>query len=372
MANICIISTVHPTFDTRIFEKQAKSLVEAGHSVDYFTPHETTETVDGVNIIPMTKPRNRIHRFLLPFVIPFQLKKSKYDVYHVHDPELIVSGLILEYISKASVIADIHEDYRLTLKDRPWIWSPLRPIVYKLFDKSEPFLLKRLTGVILASDDFLGHYDHHPQVKIIKNYPRLKWISDASTSVEYDLHLVFVGEITKHKSVIPVIKALENIPEDISIKFDICGRASNQDIDEKIQKYSDINQNIAYHGWIPHHKVMDICASTDFGIVPLSDKYSNGYFAAYRSRKVFEYLASNNGILVPNFGNWPELVENYNIGISLDVNDQEAIKEVLIELAKSRNSINQYKQNGREVVIEEFNWESQQSTLVSFYDNVLS
>jgi len=39
-ANVCILTTVHPLFDTRIFHKEAKALVKAGYDVTLIVQHE--------------------------------------------------------------------------------------------------------------------------------------------------------------------------------------------------------------------------------------------------------------------------------------------------------------------------------------------
>jgi len=40
---VCILTTVHPAFDTRIFHKQAKTLVRAGYDVTLIAQHDKNE-----------------------------------------------------------------------------------------------------------------------------------------------------------------------------------------------------------------------------------------------------------------------------------------------------------------------------------------
>ena len=50
MKKVCILTSVHPPFDTRIFHKQAKSLVKSGYDVTLIVQHDRNEVVDGVKI----------------------------------------------------------------------------------------------------------------------------------------------------------------------------------------------------------------------------------------------------------------------------------------------------------------------------------
>ena len=59
MPKVCILTSVHPPFDTRIFHKEAKSLVKAGYDVMLIAQHDKEETVDEIRIVPLSKPKNR-------------------------------------------------------------------------------------------------------------------------------------------------------------------------------------------------------------------------------------------------------------------------------------------------------------------------
>jgi len=62
MKKICILTSVHPALDVRIFYKEAKTLVRAGYDVVLVAQHDKEEIIEGIKIIPLPKPKNRFFR----------------------------------------------------------------------------------------------------------------------------------------------------------------------------------------------------------------------------------------------------------------------------------------------------------------------
>ena len=109
---VCILTSVHSVSDTRIFHKQAKTLLQAGYDVTLIVQHDREEMVAGVKILPLEKPSNRLSRMLgTSWQVWRKAVKQKADIYHFHDPELIPVGLLLKSQGK-KVIYDVQGEKR--------------------------------------------------------------------------------------------------------------------------------------------------------------------------------------------------------------------------------------------------------------------
>jgi len=166
---VCMITTVHNPFDTRIFHKEAKTLIKAGYEVSLIAQHNKNEVIDGINIIALPRHKNRFSRiFLLGWKAYKLALQQNSDVYHFHDPEFLPWASRLMKKTKAKVIYDIHEDYITSIKQKKYIPFILRDIISKIFDYLEKGYSKKLVK-ILAEKYYQKRF---PDGYTILNYPQ--------------------------------------------------------------------------------------------------------------------------------------------------------------------------------------------------------
>ncbi|MCK5108740.1 MAG: hypothetical protein KAR25_03530, partial [Methanosarcinales archaeon] len=84
---ICMLTTVHQPYDTRVFHKEAKSLAKV-HNVVLIAPDEekVDKEVDGVRIITVKKPGNKVFHPITMWRVFKAGFKQDCDVYHCHEP----------------------------------------------------------------------------------------------------------------------------------------------------------------------------------------------------------------------------------------------------------------------------------------------
>ncbi|MCP4149683.1 MAG: glycosyltransferase family 4 protein, partial [bacterium] len=117
---VCHLTSVHPSRDTRILYKECQSLAAAGYDVTLIAKNEKKEeNVEGVKINSFPHIKNRILRVLMSPLRMYRIAvKQKANIYHFHDPELLITGLLLRIFTRSKVIYDIHEDYAKNIIDR--------------------------------------------------------------------------------------------------------------------------------------------------------------------------------------------------------------------------------------------------------------
>src|SRR5512137_1306313 len=94
---VCHLSTVHSVSDDRIFYKECVSLARHGFSVTFAVPHNRDEVRSGVQIVALKEYSCRLARVVIGSWRAFRKAiKTKAQLIHFHDPELIPVGFLLK------------------------------------------------------------------------------------------------------------------------------------------------------------------------------------------------------------------------------------------------------------------------------------
>ncbi|MDD3112532.1 MAG: glycosyltransferase WbuB, partial [Methanofollis liminatans] len=109
---VCILTTVHPPYNTRVFHKEAMSIAKV-HDVIEIAPfnEQITDKVNRVKITTIKKPKQKIFHPLTILKIFKTGLDVDCDVYHCFEPISLFVCLLIKIIKNKKVIYDGHEHY---------------------------------------------------------------------------------------------------------------------------------------------------------------------------------------------------------------------------------------------------------------------
>ena len=170
MVRICQVSSVHTTFDTRIFHKVCLSLAKR-YEVYYVSANAETQCVSGVNIVGVDLPASRIKRNLKLGRVFRTLCSINADIYQFHDPELIPIGLKMKKRGK-KVIFDSHEDIPQQLLWKEYIPHIFKKAISKIYEKYEQRALKKYDALISVTPSIVDRLlKINAKTIMVTNYP---------------------------------------------------------------------------------------------------------------------------------------------------------------------------------------------------------
>lgn len=363
---VCHITTAHSPSSNRIFHKQIKTLVNAGYDAIFIVQNDKNEKVDGAHIIALPKAKNRIHRMLwLPWKSLVLALKQKALIYHFHDPELIVIGLILKLLKK-KVIYDAHEDVPRQILSKTYAIKPLRKVVAWMAERIENFAARRF-DIVVAATPFIR--DRFLRVRCssldINNYPILSefFISDSFWSNK-EYAVCYIGAIDSYRGLFEMVDAV--------------GRTScNLLLAGHFASTGERARALPMPGWshveelghVSRSEVKNILSRSLAGLVcyhPVPNHIDA------QPTKMFEYMCAGIPVIASDFPLWKKFIEDNKCGICIDPLNPSAISEAISWIAHHCDEARNMGRNGLQSMKEKYSWESEQKKLILIYESLLS
>jgi glycosyltransferase involved in cell wall biosynthesis len=370
---VCFI-TLHPPFDQRIFHKECKTLYQAGYNVSLIVPLDEEKTIDGIKLIALPQYHSRLAKFLLlPFMSFFIGIKHSAQVYHLHDPPLIIPGLLLKLFGK-KIIYDVHEDFPKRLLIRQWIPSRLRPFAARMARLGEQFSSIFFDAIITASY-IPEHLKRHKRVCTIQNYPLLSYFNFKEKELENIpkeenvsiFRVIYAGGLSPDRGIHKMVEAMEYLKE-AQVELILCGRFSSAAYEREVRSLNGF-QRVKFLGWLNHKEIPSVLSRANAALhIPLFPMQESGELPV----KIFEYMAAGLPIISSNFPLLKNIIEEHNCGICVDPTNSKEIAEAIKYLFHNPEKAQKMGENGREVVIKKYNWEQESKKLLKLYEELLS
>ncbi|MFC1870792.1 glycosyltransferase family 4 protein [Chloroflexota bacterium] len=368
---VCILTSVHEPFDTRIFHKQAKSLLKAGYDVTLIAQHNKAEIVDGVKIVALPKSKNRLRRILGTWRV-FQLAlKQRAEFYHFHDPELIPIAVLLKLFSNGKVIHDVHENVKHDILTKSWLPRTVRGFLSLMYQLMEKAGLPFFDENIIAEDSYIENYRKQNNILALRNYPMLSF-SKSSSEVKYSRPtLIYVGRITQPRGMWELVESIRLLkPKYDNILLSLVGLINPVSLEEQLgkllQQFS-LQQNVQLVGKVKHDEIYAILPRCHIGMAIL---HPIPNYLESLPTKLFEYMAAGLPVVASNFPLWKDIVEGNNCGVTVDPLNSNEIAKAVEYLIEHSYEARKMGQNGRNAVIEKYNWETESRKLLDLYKDL--
>lgn len=369
MIHICHITSAHRRYDERVFFKECISLANAGYDVTLLVADGKPDEIrNGVKIVSATDiPKSRFQRIIKSSNVMYK-KALKVDaeIYHLHDPELLPLARKLLKENK-KVIFDSHEDVCGQISGKKWIPIFLRPIVSYFYRYYSNFVLSQLDYLIGVTPHLVEKLKIiNPNSELITNYPEINLNDNyLEKSVKKTNSFCYAGGITEQWNHETILSALE----DSDATYHLIGRVDPEFM-SKLQKYKSWNK-VKYYGQVPHKKVGILIGSCSVALAVLDySRNTCGKIGTLGNTKLFEYMLAKLPVICTDFILWKEIIDKWKCGICIPPGDVDALQKAMQYMIDNPDKAKKMGENGRRVVLEEFNWGIEEKKLISLYQKL--
>ncbi len=362
---VCHFTSPHPRYDIRIFRKECTSLKKEGYDINLVVADgKEDEKIDGMSIFGVDKPKNKVIRvFITPYKVLRKALKLDADLYHFHDPELIIPALILLWKGK-KVIYDIHEDLprQLFVQKNKGI---KRKLMEFFLERFENYGAKRFTALITSTPHIKRRFLRiNPRTENINNFPILDELSTKRTNIIKENEVCYVGGIIKVRGIFEMVRALEFG----DTKLNICGKFPTKELKNKAMSLKGW-EKVIDHGFSSREQVSKVMERSIAGLV-LFQAYPNHINA--QPNKLFEYMSASLPIIMSNFKYWEEITNQYNCGICVDPENPEEVAKAIKQIKDNPEMAKEMGRNARKAVEEKYNWNVEEDKLIALYASILN
>ena len=356
------VSSAHGPTDNRILRKECRALDDAGFDVHLVTRGPHQEIVPAVThhpicSIPTSRPGRMLIGPLKAMRIALGLRPA---VIHVHDPELIPLGLLVNALTRVKVIFDAHEDLPAQVMGKHYLPKAVRPLVARFASLLENFAGRGLAGIIAATPAVARAFPT-AKTEIVKNFP---WEEDyreapeRTASADGPFTFGYVGGMSRIRGIDEMVEATKGHRLLLAGPLDEYAKAA-------VGRAGD---HVEYLGVVTADRVPGILERMDAGMVLFHDLPNH---REALPTKLMEYMATGIPFIATDFASWRALTSGQNVCEFADVHDPASVRAAVERIAADREGALVQGQRGRAVFLDALTFDQQIPALVRCYERIL-
>ncbi len=283
------------------------------------------------------------------------------DIYHFHDPELIPAGIRLKRLGK-TVIFDAHEDVPLQLLGKPYLHPAVGRLTAAAFSAYERHTCQLFDGVVAATPSIRDKFlQINPNTVDVNNFPLRSEFDAAAPWSEKPPEVCYVGSISAVRGIRELVAACAKLRS--PARLNLAGSFDEASLEADMVGQSGWSR-VQRHGHLDRAGVGAIMARSMAGLVTLHPQPN---YLESLPVKMFEYMAAGIPVIASSIPLWRRIIDEAGCGMCVDPGDPCAIADAIDYLVSNPEHARRMGDNGRQAVIEQYNWEAESIKLIDFY-----
>jgi phosphatidylinositol alpha-mannosyltransferase len=289
------------------------------------------------------------------------LETEKFDIIHVHSPEIPFLNWQILYSAKTTVVATFHSDFDWGLLAELVQWSLIKPIVLFLKTKIDGSIAVSKTARRFARGCF------RTGDRVIPNgVDRKRFYPAKKSRGENDkINILFVGRIEERKGLPFLLEAFARLAGDKRLNLHVVGDGPQREEAEGMVKRYGLGERVRFYGRIADEKLAEIYRSADIFCSPAVGGESQGIV-------LLEAMATALPLVVFANPGYAELLRKYPERRCLvnpgDVAGLSEALRFLIDEPERRVGLGRW--GGDKAV--DYDWEKIAREVLSFYEFVMA
>ena len=358
---VVVCTIVHHPADARIYHRQIRALLEAGHQVIYIAPAEAenfsaerTGPELQIIAIPRAVGRRRLGA-LRAARRELASHAAGADLLLVHDPELLLA--LPPRRKRPPTVWDVHEDTAAALSTKAWLPRSLWPAAAATVRAAERLAERRL-HLILAEQGYVERFGRpHPVVPNTTYVPETAPPPDPPGAAAQ--RVIYVGWLSPDRGVAEMIE-LGALLRPHGITVELVGQADARA--RALIEPAQAQGLLRWPGFVPNDQAM---AMVDGALAGLSLLQDEPNFRHSMPTKVVEYMARGVPVVTTPLPAAADLVTRYECGFVVPFGDPRAAADAVLKLAADASLRAKMSSRGHEAALASLGWPADAQAFVA-------
>ena len=377
MPKVCILSSVHLALDNRVFYREAQSLRRAGYDVTLIAVHEQDEVRGGVQIVALPRVR-RWQRPLLWLTLLRGAIRTRADLFHFHDPELLIVTPWLRWLTGKPTIYDVHEVYADFIQVKDYIPTWLRHPVAWVFRWLEPLLARLQSALLFADEEIAATFSSMNKPKAtLFNFPSRSFVEDALVATRNvgprEPVILYLGGLERNRGSRLMLEAFHQVwKAHPQARLLLVGHFAPPNLEREVRADAEqrgIEQAITITGRVPFEQIGAYLTRASVGWVTWQPEAKN---QKNIPTKLFEYMAYGLPVVCSDLTSTRPFVLERQNGYLVTADDPADHARAILQLLHHPQLAASMGKKGQQMVRTDYNWDEMQEHLLALYQEVLS
>lgn len=303
-----------------------------------------------------------IPNMLLMFKMIMLGRKYDTDVYHAHDLNTLIQGIVSAKlrVNRKPLIYDSHE-----------VQTSRTHYSFDKIYKIEKFLLNFVDEVIVENDtranyhnDLYGirptpihNYSELYNIDEVKAFPiREKYNIPESTKI-----VLYQGGMQEGRGLFKLLDAFKNINNG---KLIMLGDGKERQNLIDYHSELELENKVIFIDRVPYKELRSYTKSADIGIQFLENTNFNHYSAS--SNKLFEYLMAHVPVIGSDLPEIKKVIEEEKVGLTVEESNTTELQQAIQKLIDDEGKRNYFKKNTQRAK-HKYNWDNEKQILNNIY-----